>query len=188
MRHPLNTARKGMLLLTMLCLALGAVDPFTAEAAKKKGGPDPAAQAEAEFQKNLEPLSTELHKLMIKIESRGLLSPDEAGQLADLKFKLLDMMNQFPQNALIAKPVYQAGILFTEREEYNDAFEMFSFLAQGFPTNPYGAKARGQIQLLEKRFGPNYFIVEGAASAAATPTASAETKDAATAKPPEEKK
>jgi hypothetical protein len=155
-----KTGHRGLSTLVLLCLIIGSVDPITAEAAKKKGGADPAAQAEAEFKKNLEPLTQDLDKLMIKIESRSLLSPDEAGKLAELKYKLLDAMNQSPQNVLIAKPVYQAGVLFTEREAFNDAFELFSFLATNFPANPYGAKARGQIQRLNKRFGPDYFIVE----------------------------
>ena len=163
---------RSLLVLTLLVSLLGSTDPLTTEAAKKKGGPDPAAQAEAELKKNLDPLNEQLSKLMIKIESRGLLSPDEAGQLADLKYKLLDMMNQFPQNALMAKTVYQAGILFNQREEFNDSYELFNFLAQGFPSNPYGAKAKGQLLLLEKRMGPDYFIKDpgtAPSGSAATP-------------------
>jgi hypothetical protein len=142
---------------------------FQAEA-KKAAGPDPAAQAEAELKKSLDPVNDQLMKLMIKVQSRALLSPDEAGQLADLKYKLLDMMNQYPQSLQLARPAYQAGVLFTEREEYNDAYELFNYVAKGFTTNPYGLKAKGQIQQLEKRFGPAYFSVEAVSPTAPTTT------------------
>jgi hypothetical protein len=165
--------KRAVILLALLTLCSGMGNDFSAEAAKKKAaGADPAVQAEADLKKNLDPINDRLTKLMVKIQSRSLLSPDEAGQLVDLKFKLMDIMNQYPQNVLIARPVYQAGVLFSEREEYNDAYELFNYLAQGFPTNPYGAKAKGQVQQLEKRFGASYFSVEAAAPSPASTTAS----------------
>lgn len=153
---------------------------FTAEAKKKAVGPDPAAQAEAELQKTLEPINAELIRLMIKIQSRALLSPQEAGQITELKYQLLDILNRNPQNALITTPLYQAGVLFYIREEYNDAYEMFNYLAGHFPETSYGAKAKGQIQQLEKRFGAGYFAIETALSSTA-PTATAVATPAATA-------
>jgi hypothetical protein len=56
----LKTGHRGLTTLVLLCLTIGFVDPITAEAAKKKGGANPAAQAEAEFKKNLEPLTKDL--------------------------------------------------------------------------------------------------------------------------------
>lgn len=156
-------------------MLLNMAGDFTAEAKKKAAaGPDPAIAAEAELKKNLEPIAKQLTDLQFKIQSRELLSPKDAGQLAELKYQLLDIVNQNPQNVLIAKPLYQAGIIYSEREEYNDAYELFSYLSQGFPTNPYGGKAKGQIQQLEKRFGPGYFAIE-AAAASTTNTATAMT-------------
>ncbi len=155
--------QKLALILAMLCLVAGIFGDSSALAAtKKKKGDDGAAKAEAEMQKNLEPITEQLGKLMVKIQSRSLLSPNEAGQLVDIKYKLMDMMDQHPQNALLAKPIYQAGILFSERESFNDAYELFNYVAQGFPATQYGAKAKSQIQQLEKRFGNSYFSVEAA--------------------------
>jgi hypothetical protein len=179
MRSFRQNAKKGFLLALLLSLSVAISLNGTADAKKAPAGPDPAAQADAEVKKGLDPINDSLTKLMIKVQSRALLSPDEAGQLADLKYKLMDLMSQYPQNAQLTRPVYQAGILFFEREEYNDAYELFNFLAQGFPTTPYGAKAKGQIQQLEKRFGPSYFSVDAVSPAPATdaaggtPTASA---------------
>ena len=150
-------------------LLLSGPEPFTAEAKKKAAGPDPAVQAEEALKKNLGPLSEQLMQLTMKIQGRGLLSPGEAGKLAEMKYQLLDLMNQTPANALLTRAVYQAGVLFTEREQYNDAYEMFQYLAKNFPDNPYGSKGRGQIQQLEKRFGADYFAIE----TATTPTSGA---------------
>ena len=169
----MKVKQKTLVTACMLCaILLNMAGDFTAEAKKKAAaGPDPAIQAEAELKKNLEPITKQLTDLLFKIQSRELLSPKDAGQLAELKYQLLDIVNQNPQNVLIAKPLYQAGIIYSDREEYNDAYELFSYLAQGFPTNPYGGKARGQIQQLEKRFGPGYFAIEAAAAPASTASA-----------------
>lgn len=178
------------LLLVTAVLAFSAPD-LTAEAKKKAAAIDPVAQAaadaqakaaaeEAQIKKGLDPINRDLNKLMVKVESRALLSPNEAGLLVDIKYKLLDLMDQFPQNAMLAKSVYQAGTLFNDREAYNDAFELFNYLALGYASNPYGAKAKGQIQRLERKFGANYFSVEMAAPA---PSADSTTASAGPAAP-----
>jgi hypothetical protein len=187
MKSLLPTLKKTILLLTLAAVMVSAGSESAIAAKKKAAGPDPAAQAEEEVKKGLEPINTELTKFMIKVQSRSLLSPDEAGKLADLKFKLMDIMNQYPQSTSLAKPVYQAGMLFAEREEYNDAYELFSYLAQGFPTNPYGVKAKGQIQQLEKRFGASYFTVEAAATGTTQTPAAGTTPAPATAPAPAKK-
>jgi hypothetical protein len=183
MKSLLTLKQKCALMLLLLCVSLGGARDLTAEAKKKSAKVDPVAQAaaeaatkaqaaEAEIKKGLNPISTELSKLLIRVQGRGLLSPAEAGQLVALKYQLLDLMEAFPQHGLLAKPVYQAGTLFADREAYNDAFEMFNYLAQGYASNPYGAKARGQIQILERQFGANYFSVE---KATPVPTAQSQT-------------
>ncbi len=187
MKLMLSLKQKSALMLLLLCFSVVGGQDLTAEAKKKAATMDPAVQAaaeaeakakaaEAELKKGLDSVTKDLNALMINVQARKLFSPAEAGKLVDIKYKLLDMMEQFPQNAMLAKPVYQAGTLFTEREAYNDAFELFNYLAQGYTTNPYGAKAKGQIQQLERRFGANYFSVEMAAPApvvAGTPPATA---------------
>ncbi|WP_373531078.1 hypothetical protein [Vampirovibrio sp.] len=192
MKSLLTLKQKCALMLLLLCVSLGGARDLTAEAKKKTEKVDPVAQAAAEadakakaseaaIKKGLDPISLQLTKLLMRVQGRGLLSPAEAGQLVELKYQLLDLMEAYPQNGLLAKPVYQAGTLFTDREAYNDAFEMFNYLAQGYASNPYGAKARGQIQILERKFGANYFSVEKATPTAAT---TPETAMAAGATPP----
>ncbi len=182
MPSPLGFRHKSVALFLLACLVWAGAPDLTAEAKKKAAKVDPAAQAAAEaeakakaaeaaLQKGLTPLTTDLTRLMMRIQGRGLLSPDEAGKLVEIKYKLLDLMEQYPQNPMLAKPLYQAGTLFSEREAYNDAFEMFQYLAQGYMSNPYGAKAKGQIQMLERKFGANYFSVEMAAPVAPPATA-----------------
>ena len=158
--------------LMILGLGLSPSLNLGAEAKKKAAAVDPAATMDAEVKKVVDPINDQLGKLMLKVESRTLLSPADAGQLADIKFKLEDVYTQYPTSTLLVRPLYQAGILFFQREAYNDAYELFSYLVQGFPTTPYGLKSKGQIAQLEKRFGADYFAADGAASV---------TPDAATA-------
>lgn len=156
--------------LLALGLGLGPSLNLSAEAKKKAAAAvDPTAKNDAEVKKIVDPLNDQLGKLMLKVESRTLLSPEDAGQLADIKYKLVDTLTQYPQSALLVRPLYQAGILFFQRESFNDAYELFSYLAQGFPTTPYGLKSKGQITQLEKRFGADYFAADGAAPPAAAP-------------------
>ncbi len=148
-----------IVLVGLVCLSVVAVPP--AEAAKKKKGEgQDAAKIEAEIQKGLEPINKQLGELMVKIQSRMLFSPTDAGQLAEIKYQLLDLMLQYPKSPQLAKPIYQAGVLYTEREAFTDAFELFSFVAGNFPESPYGMKSRAHIQQLEKRLGENYFPKE----------------------------
>ncbi len=170
MHYPQPLSRFFSLILAIaLVLATGTCLP--ADAAKKKKGSGEGAKAAAELQKGLDEINKQLNSLMVKVQSRALLSPKEAGQLVELKYKLLDLMNAQPNNPLLARPVYQAGVLYQERESYNDAYELFSYVAQGYPGNPYGAKAKSQIQQLEKRFGADYFFVEKSATMPEPPAA-----------------
>ncbi len=161
----LNKVTLGLAIALMI-LGLGLTPSLNlgAEAKKKAAAVDPAATMDAEVKKVVDPINTQLGKLMLKVESRTLLSPADAGQLADIKFKLEDAYTQYPTSTLLVRPLYQAGILFFQREAYNDAYELFSYLVQGFPTTPYGLKSKGQIAQLEKRFGADYFAADGAVS------------------------
>lgn len=161
MRHLVGSGLKpvqALLMAAILAVSIGFSGSITAEAKKKAAAAaDPSAQADTEIKKVLDPLNEQLSKLMIKLQSRALLSPEEAGKLVDLKYKLLDLLGQYPQNALLAKPLFQAATLFAQREAYEDAYEMFNNLVQGYATSPYGLKAKGQLQQMDKKFGAGYF-------------------------------
>jgi hypothetical protein len=173
--HSLGKLSAGLIVaLLALGLGLGPSLNLSAEAKKKAAAAvDPTAKNDAEVKKIVDPLNDQLGKLMLKVEARALLSPDEAGQLVDIKYKLVDAVTQYPQSTLLVRPLYQAGILFLQRESFNDAYELFSNLAQGFPTTPYGLKSKGQITQLEKRFGADYFAADVAAPPAGAPGATA---------------
>ena len=94
-----QNALKSLLIACLIGMSLAVSLTMTADAKKKVTGPDPAAQADVEVKKGLDPINDELTKLMIKVQSRSLLSPEDAGKLADLKYKLMDIMgaDQFLQ-------------------------------------------------------------------------------------------
>lgn len=153
-RRPWRARYGRALLLAVLITALGA-GTMPTEAKKKKGGVDPAA--EAKLKETLDGLTPTLSKLLGKIQSRYLFSPEDSGQLADIRYKLMDLMQQSPKNPLLIQPVYQAAVLSQKREAYDDAFEMFSFLAANFPDNQYGLRAQGEIQAMKRQLGEQYF-------------------------------
>lgn len=135
-----------------------------ADAKKKKdAGVDVAAEAakqEAALKKELDPVNKQINDLMVKMQSRGLFSPTDAGKLTSVRFKLFDIISQYPAQPILAGPAYQAGLLLSEREEFHNAYELFSFVAESFPQHAYGLKAKSQIQQLERRLGANYFPKE----------------------------
>jgi len=170
---------KAVFVIAACIVTLASVDDLTAEAKKKAAaGPDPAAVAEEALKKDIGPLCEKITQFMVKEESMRLLSPKEAGELAELKFKLMDLMNDNPQNPLMAKPLYQGAILMTMREDYDDAYNFFSYVAQNYPTTPYGMKSKVQVSQLEKRFGADHFADTSIVAPPASGTASAATPSA----------
>ncbi|MBK8190859.1 MAG: hypothetical protein IPK79_10465 [Vampirovibrionales bacterium] len=167
---PTRVAARVVCVVTGLALLL-TVGVWPADAKKKKGGGDPAA--EAKLKETVDGLGPTLSKLLSKIQSRYLFSPEDSGQLADARFKLMDLMQQFPKNPLLIQPVYQAAVVSKKREDYDEAFEMFSFLSANFPDNQYGLRAQGEIQSMRRLLGENYFpktsIFEAPGAASATP-------------------
>jgi len=158
------------LALLIVCVISGT----QAEAAKKKkdDGKD-AAKQEAEIKAIVDPVDKTLTTLTVKIQSRGLFSPQDAGKLADVKLKLEGLIDLYPKAPQIVKPIFQTGILLTEREDYLEGYELLSFLVNQFPDNPYGLKAKSKILQLEKKLGSDYFPKEDPAE---SPDATAATK------------
>lgn len=156
-----------LLLLVLAFILLGgwqgaeASKKADAEAAKKaaeeaaaKSAQDAAMKA---LEKNIQPVGMVIEQLLMRSQSRYLFSPEDTGKLADAKFKLRDFMKDNPQSAVLIRPVYQTGILCFIREQFDDAYEMFSFLAANFPNDPYGLRAKAEIRQLKKKLGADYF-------------------------------
>lgn len=135
------------LLLCCLFCSMGSAD-FVAEAAKKKAG-----KGDAELEKTLEPMNKTLAQLIVKAQSRALFSPKESGELVDIKYQLLDLMKDNTTNPLLIKPVYQAAVLCNQREQFDDAMDLYNFLIANFADSPYGLRAKGELQLLKKQIG-----------------------------------
>ncbi len=140
-----------------MLFSFGIIDCADA-AKKKKDAVDP--QAEAKLKEGLEPMSKTLGEMLVKIQARALFSPDESGKLEEIKFQLLDLMNQHPKNPVLVQPVYQAGVVYQKRERYLDAYELFSFLSLNFPENPYGLRAQNEIRSMRQKLGDAYFPAE----------------------------
>lgn len=155
-RNPVKPSRKLLALMLVASIAfMTGLRPLDADAKKKKDAVDP--QAEEKLKEGLEPLSKTLSEMLVKIQARGLFSPDDSGKLEEIRFQLLDMMNQHPKNPLVIQPVYQAGVVYQKRERYLDAYELFSFLSMNFPENPYGLRAQNEIRVMKQKLGEAYF-------------------------------
>ncbi len=152
----LRRLRQGtsLILIGSVFLSMG-VGNLSANAKKKKKEVDP--QAEAKLKEGLEPLSESLNKLLIKIQSRYLFSPEDSGELADIRYKLMELMKKHPKNKQMVQPVYQAAVLYQKRELYDEAYELYTFLSSSFPDNPYGLRANSEIRSMKRLLGDNYF-------------------------------
>ncbi len=160
--------------IALISFASISIAPDYAVAAKKKSkeqieqerleaeklAQEEEAKKIAEIKEKLAPLSDTLNELLKKKESKTLFSPEDAGKLAEVKYQLIDMIIENPDTSLIAKPAYQAGVLYAFREEFTDAYEVFSFLNSRFPREPYGVKARIRIAEMKKKMGEDYFPQE----------------------------
>jgi len=147
--------------LFMICLLSSNLFLSVAQAQK---APDPKAKAAPvapspaeQAAKQVSTISDQLIKLQMAIEGGHLLSPDEAGQLVSLKYQLQDMLMQSPATPQLDKCLYIAAMLFTEREAYDNAYELYGNLSESFPSTPYGLRAKAQMQRLEKKYGADTF-------------------------------
>jgi hypothetical protein len=140
-----------LVIFLLLLVLLTAIDPAMAVSRKKR------SKADLEVQRELEPISQDLGALTQKGMARGLFSPEEVAKALDIKLKLLDLFQQYPTNDMLVKPAYQAGRLFRAREQYDDAFDFYNFIQTNFPSSPYAAQARVEIQRMKQQLGDNYF-------------------------------
>jgi hypothetical protein len=148
-----QTKRTISLLLVALCLAMAGVPDSEAKKGKSKAkGP-----SEADLQKSLTSMDKDLMDLVKKSQSRTLFSPEETGTLTEIRFNLIDLMNSFPGNPLLSKPAYQAAKLYAAREMWQDAYDVYRFLVEKYPTDPYGMRAKSEMALLVKQKGADFF-------------------------------
>lgn len=162
------------LIAIVVVLVILAVGPVQGAWAKKKdSAADAAAQAAAQLQKTLDPISKQLDDLMAKVQGRALFSPQDAGVLGNIKYQLMDLMNDHPRDIQMAKPVYEAAVIYSQREEYNDAYELFTYVSDHFPTSPYGLKAHAMVADLQRKLGADYFPKDDVIDPAAAQSAGA---------------
>ncbi|MBX2860243.1 MAG: hypothetical protein KTR14_03345 [Vampirovibrio sp.] len=145
-------------LMGFALLCSGFSSDLPAEAKKKKGGGD------AEVQKSLDEFKENLQSLLIKSQSRYIFSPKESGELAEIKFKLMDLMQSNPTSTALVTPVYQTGIIYVAREGYLDAYELFSFIAGNFPDNPYATRSKSMLNRLKSNIEPGMVSQEADAT------------------------
>lgn len=131
----------------------GITDSASAKRKKKDDGVDEAAKIEAEITKALEPIQEELKTLLDKMQGRSLFSPEDAGELGTIKYTLMDLLHQYPDSQLLAKPVFQTATVYSHRQDYQDAYELYQYVKTQFPENPYGVKSKQSIDQLRKKLG-----------------------------------
>lgn len=156
--HPPVIHRKGQKmmagLLTLLVLCTTSLSLEPALAAKKKKGGD------SELQKVLEPMTKTIDDLLAKVQSHYLFSAKDNDALVTLKYQVLDIIKDNPTNPLVMKPVYQTAVIYNKREQFIDAYDLFTFISANFPDTPYGQRAKGEITKMKKQLGEDYFPVD----------------------------
>ncbi len=149
-------ARFTVLGLAAVCAVVMSISTLPADAKKKKKKPK---INEEEVKAAIEPVQKTVLELTKKIQTRLLITPEENGQLDDVKWQLMDLMAQYAKSNLIVQPVYQAAVLFERREYHQDAYDMYTFLEDNHPENPVTQRAKLNKYKLEKRYGKEAFAL-----------------------------
>jgi hypothetical protein len=158
LREDLNVYSVSKSALT-LCLSIligiaGLSTAPDADAAKKS---KKAAALEAEIKKTLTPLETTIDKLLAKCQSRVFFTPKDGTDLSQSQASLMALMDQYPNQPLLNRAIYQAATLYQCREMYSEAYILYSHLSETAPTTSYGRNASNEIFMLERRFGEAAF-------------------------------
>ncbi|MFN8614449.1 MAG: hypothetical protein U0003_00850 [Vampirovibrionales bacterium] len=156
------------LLLLIAMESFSTVTPLALAKKKKKGA------SEEEVKAAVQPMQQNVIELLSKIQARLLFTPKDNEKLEEVKWQVMDLVAQYPDSPLMVQPVYQAAILLSKREWYQDAYDLFSHLTTAYPDHPINAKAQFEMARLTKRYGSDAFASSDAApSAKATQVAMA---------------
>ena len=160
----------GWILALLLLVAVDTMPSGTsvALAKKKKKGP-----SEEEVKAAVQPVQQKVVQLLAKIQSRLLFTPKDNEALEEVKWQVMDLVAQYPDSPLMVQPVYQAAVLLSRREWYQDAYDLFSHITTTYPDNPMTPKAQLELNKLSKRFGADTFAVAAPAGGTASPAAGA---------------
>ncbi len=142
---------QSIVLLLIACLLM----PLPGMAAKKSKGP-----SDEEVKQTLTPMIQTMDKLSLKVQSRAFFTHKDSATMAELRGKLLEAMDTYPNHPLLARPVLQAALLFQARDQFADAIELFQFLSTQYPQLTVATRARIELSGLKRQLGPHYFPEE----------------------------
>lgn len=131
--------KKLLVVFVMLALA-GAIFSIDSAQAKKssKGGIS---------EEDMTAMSTTVEDLTKKMYAKGLFSPEDNGNLIDIKIKLDNQMLISPDPAL-APLYYKIGILYKSREMKDESVECFQTILENFADTALAPKAAAQLKTM----------------------------------------
>lgn len=144
--------------LTVVVTVMVAAMPIpSAQAKKKKKKKVDDSKIVAEIEEALTPINETMKQLMTKVQSRLLFTPKDSAELDGLKWELITLTQKYPKRKELIQSVYQAAALYHTRDFYQDAFDLYTFLATNHADHPYGVRSQLAIHKLNQKFGASMF-------------------------------
>lgn len=130
--------RNKLFILVLICALVGIIFNFESVEAKKskKGGISDA---------DMTAMSTTVDGLTKKMYSNGLFSPEDNGNLIDVKIKLDNQMLVAPDVAL-APLYYKVALLYKSRDMKDESIECFQTVLENFADTALAPKAAAQLK------------------------------------------
>lgn len=119
--------------LVALAISINSVE---AKKSSKKGGIT---------QEQMDAMSNTVDSLTKKMYANGLFSPDDNGNLIDIKIKLDNQMLVAPDPTL-APLYYKIGVIYKSREMKDESIESFQTILENFADTALAPKAAAQLK------------------------------------------
>lgn len=130
-------SKKLLIILVIGALAIFAFSFQSAEAKKgKKGGIS---------EEDMTNMSTTVETLTKKMYAKSLFSPEDNGNLIDIKIKLDNQMLVAPDPSL-APLYYKVGLLYKSREMKDEAIDCFQTVLENFGDTALAPKSATQLK------------------------------------------
>lgn len=149
--------KKILVLVLVLCLVGIVFNSASVEAKKsKKGGIS---------EEDMTSMSTTVDNLTKKMYANGLFSPEDNGNLIDIKIKLDNQMLISPDPTL-APLYYKVATLYKSREMKNESIECFQTILENFADTALAPKAAAQLKSMGVEVKAPTTPADGAGAAA----------------------
>ena len=134
-----------MITLLGLIMIVVAIEPLAFGSKKKLTG------ADADAQKDMQPIQKVLEPLAAKTHGRALFNADDLSNVQQVHDDLLEMMDSYPKSQVLTRPIYDAAQVFESRDMLDEATEFYTYIQTNYPNSPYASLSKTELDKLKKK-------------------------------------